>query len=111
MWSAGVANAGHFVLHGTETCYYPDGIKQREAHFKLGKKLDQEAYWNPAGQMLWSWNYSIDGSSVWTQYWPNGSKKSESSWRGLIAKGEARRWDPAGKLLEELKFSGGKIKN
>lgn len=51
-YSAGISDDGRFLLHGTETWYYPDGHKQREATYKLGKKVGKETYRRPDGNIV-----------------------------------------------------------
>lgn len=88
-WSAGIADDGRYLLHGTETWFYPNGQKQREATYRLGRKVGEETYWSSDGEILWRWEHKNDGSSVWKQWWPNGQKKAESTWRNFKCEGRA----------------------
>jgi hypothetical protein len=109
-YSGGIADDGRFLLAGTETWFYENGIKQYEATFQLGKKVGLESYWNQAGTKMWEWNYLPDGTAVWTQWWENGKKKAESRWRNGRCEGVARRWSFEGKLVSEVEFVDGNIK-
>lgn len=81
VWSTGVANNGRVLLEGRETWYYPNGAKQREADYHLGRKVGHETYWAANGTKQWEWAYHDDGTSQWTTYWTDGSKRSESTWK------------------------------
>jgi len=48
-WSAGRGDDGRYLLHGTETWYFPDGRKQYEAHHTLGRKTGEETLWRQDG--------------------------------------------------------------
>lgn len=109
VYSGGIADDGRFLLDGTEIWYYPNGRKQREAGYTLGRKVGVESYWSEEGKLLWSREYREDGTSLWRQWWPEGRLKSESAWMGFKAHGPAKLWDPAGKLIGEKKFADGKI--
>ena len=73
--AAGPLNNGQFLLDGREIWYYEDGAIQREANYKLGRKVGSEIYFSKDGMILSQWEHNDDGSNVWTQYWPNGIKK------------------------------------
>lgn len=81
VWSSGAANDGRVLLQGREVWFYPDGAKQREADYRLGRKVGRETYWAPNGVKRWEWNHQADGVSDWTTYWPDGTLRSTSSWR------------------------------
>jgi formylglycine-generating enzyme required for sulfatase activity/antitoxin component YwqK of YwqJK toxin-antitoxin module len=108
-FSGGVANDGRFLLDGPEKWYYEDGSREREASYKLGRKIGSEIYFSRDGKKLWQWEYS-DGSSVWTQYWANGNKKSQSTWKDFKCDGLATLCDRSGKVLIGTEFSNGYLK-
>lgn len=109
-WEAGIANDGRYLLHGKETWFYEDGKKQREANYKLGRKVGNEIYWSRDGKKLWEWQHKEDGSSIWIQFWSNGQKKSESIWQDFKCHGIATCWDMTGNVISQVEFSDGKIK-
>jgi formylglycine-generating enzyme required for sulfatase activity len=80
-WSSGRADDGRVLLHGTETWFYPDGTKQREATYALGVKTGAETVWSPTGAKESMWEHRADGTSVWRTWWPEGSLRSESTWK------------------------------
>lgn len=102
VWSAGVGDDGRYLLHGVETWFYPDGSKQYEATFALGRRTGAETLWRRDGTIAWQWRHDADGVSLWTQWWENGVKKAESSWRDFRAFGIGRTWDHSGNLAVEL---------
>jgi hypothetical protein len=105
-WSGGVADDGRFLLHGTETWFYEDGVRQREAHYRLGLRTGVETYWSRDGRQLWSWEVREDGTATWRQYGPGGRLRAESSWKNFKAQGPARCWSEAGDLVSESEFAG-----
>jgi formylglycine-generating enzyme required for sulfatase activity len=108
-YEGGIADDGRFLLHGTETWYYDNGQKQREAGYKLGRKVGSEIYRSREGVLLWSWEHGENGDSIWRQLWPGGQLKAESHWKNFMAEGGARLWDPAGRLLSEKMFHRGRL--
>jgi len=104
-WSAGRGNDGRYLLHGTETWYYPGGGKQYEAHYALGRKTGTETLWRVDGSRAWAWDHQADGSSRWTQWWEQGGTKAESTWSGFHAVGMARTWNRDGSLALEVDMS------
>jgi hypothetical protein len=102
-WSGGVAD----VKDGKETWFYPDGKKQYQATFRLGRKTGEETLWRTDGTVEWQWEHRQDGLSVWTQFRPGGRKKAESHWRGRFADGPAVLWGADGRELSRIEFSGG----
>jgi hypothetical protein len=104
----GVTSEGEFRLEGKETWFYEDGSMQWEVIYSGGRKTGTETYRDPSGRIVWSWEHSSDGSSVWTQYWPNGNRKSESTWRDFRAEGTARLWDTTGRQVGEANFRNGR---
>ncbi|NWG12214.1 MAG: SUMF1/EgtB/PvdO family nonheme iron enzyme, partial [Acidobacteria bacterium] len=107
--SGGIADDGRFLLHGVQTWHYENGRKQREADYRLGRKIGTENFWAPDGRLLWSCEYREDGTSTWRRYWPGGKLKAESSWKNFKADGMARLWDAAGTLLAERRFVSGRL--
>ncbi len=107
VWRGGLADDGRWLLHGRQTVWYPDGKKQWEATYKLGRKIGRETFWERTGVKLWEWHHAPTGLSVWRQFWPNGVKKAESAWRNFSCDGLARRWDPMGREIGVWKFSAG----
>jgi hypothetical protein len=100
-WQSGVGDDGRSLLHGQETWFYPDGHKQYEATWSLGRKTGLETYWRPDGRREWQWRRTGDGRAIWTQWWENGRRKAESSWRNDHAEGPARLYDRRGRLQSE----------
>jgi antitoxin component YwqK of YwqJK toxin-antitoxin module len=109
-WSAGVATDGRYLLHGTETWYYPNGHRQWTARYDRGRKVGPETLWREDGSRLWTWDHRKDGTHVWTGYWPNGQKHTESTWRDHRAEGVATAWDASGKVVGQVTFAEGKPK-
>lgn len=101
-WSAGTGDDGRYLLHGTETWYYPDGKKQYEAQYVLGQKTGMETLWRPDGSRQWEWAHDSDGESRWLQWWENGTKKAESTWKDFRAVGVARTWNRDGTPAIEM---------
>lgn len=106
-WSAGTADDGRYLLHGTETWYYADGAKQYEVTWVHGRKTGRETYWREDGGLLWTRDHGPDGTAVWTRYWPNGGKRTQSTWRDKRAVGEATSWDPDGRVVDRVTFVDG----
>lgn len=106
--SSGWVGKSGFVLHGKETWYYENGIKQYEANFINGIIEGVESYWNSEAKLKWTREHTPYGTSVWTNYWLNGQKKSESIWWGLTAHGPAISWDENGEVLNQFMFERGK---
>jgi hypothetical protein len=110
IWSGGMADDGRFLLQGTERWFYPNGQKQYEAVYELGRKTGTETLWSPDGTINWRWQHGQDDAKVWTQFWPNGRKKAESHWRGKLAEGLATCWDPNGQEVQRARFTGGQAR-
>ncbi len=108
-WSGGVGLNGEYLLDGKLTWYHENGQKQWEVMYSKGKKVGIETYWNPSGQVLWSWKHDSDGAGIWTQFWPDGKKRSESHWKNFMANGPARRWNHAGEMINECRFKDGRL--
>ncbi len=106
-WSGGTATDGRWLLDGPETWFYPDGEKQWEAVYEMGRKTGKETVWREDGSVLWTWDHRADGTSTWTRYWPNGEKRSVSTWRDMRAEGEATVWSPAGEVVNRVTFQNG----
>jgi hypothetical protein len=109
IWNSRTGINGDYVLHGTETWYYPNGTKKYEVTYEDGKKTGKERFWLPGGILKWSWNRRPDGTGTWTHYWPNGQKKVESAWRGFRAEGIATAWDKQGKVVSQVTFKDGAV--
>lgn len=109
VWHAGSGNDGRYLLDGKETWYYPNGGKQHEATYALGRKVGTESFYRVNGSKAWQWQHSADGTSTWTQWWAGGQKKAESVWKNLHADGPAKTWDRNGKPLSSVIFQRGKI--
>jgi hypothetical protein len=101
-WSSCVATDGRYLLDGQETWYYPDGKKQYEAMYAIGRKVGDETLWDRHGNRVWSWTRNADGTGLWTHYWPGGGKRIESHWQDCRVKGPITHWDRSGKVI----FSG-----
>jgi hypothetical protein len=107
-FSGGIGDDGRFLLHGTETWYYPDGTTQREANYEKGRKVGSEIYRSRDGKKIWTWEHNKDGSSLWTQYWPSGRKKAESTWKDFTCNGMSTVWDRDGEVISRNEFANGK---
>ena len=102
-----MADDGRYLRHGKETWYYPDGQRQYQVTYRLGRKTGEETLWRADGTVEWQWKHGKDGVSVWTQFWPNGRKKAESQWRGKFADGMATLWDADGLKSSRVEFRKG----
>ena len=107
-FSGGIGDDGRFLLHGTETWYYPDGTTQRQADYDKGRKVATETYRSRDGKKKWTWEHNQDGSSMWTQYWPNGRKKAESTWKDFSCNGTSTVWNRDGEVISRNEFADGK---
>lgn len=102
IWHAGTGGDGRYLLNGTETWCFPDGQRQYQVQYALGRKTGLETLWRCDGSVQWEWDHSQDGVSRWTQWWENGTKKAESNWKAFQAIGIARTWNRAGELVSEV---------
>ena len=84
VYSAGIDEDGRFVLHGTQTWYYPDGQKQWDTAFESSRRVGVETWWSPEGTKGWQWRYNKDGTKTWTVWRPDGRIKAQSRWRGDV---------------------------
>lgn len=100
-------SSGRFLLDGPERWYYEDGAMQREANYKLGRKVGTETYRGVDGKKLWDWQHNNDGSSVWRQYRPSGKKKAESTWKNFKCEGVSTLWDRNGEVISSTEFANG----
>jgi len=82
-WTAGIAEDGRYLLHGTETWYYPNGEKQWQVTYHAGDKVGTETYWNPDGSKRWQWKYEPDGVAVLTVWDHTGKLKARSQWKDM----------------------------
>lgn len=108
-WGSRTAANGDYVLDGPETWYFPDGRKQYEATFSLGRKIGAETLWRADGSRVWSWAHDPDGTDHWTHYWANGRRKDTSTWRAFRAEGLATHWDPDGRVTARYEFHNGAL--
>ena len=109
VWHAGLGNDGRYLLDGRETWHYPNGRKQYEATYALGRKVVTETFYHFNGSKKWQWRHSAEGASTWTQWWADGQKKAESAWRNFYADGPAKSWDHDGKPVSAVIFRRGKV--
>ncbi len=106
-WSGGVADDGRYLLDGEERWFYPNGAKQYEVTYRLGRKAGAEMLWQSDGTPVWQWEHRPDGTGVWTQFWENGARKSVSTWLNHQAHGAARCWNRAGQEISHALFEHG----
>ncbi len=121
-WSARTCPNGRYLLHGTETSYYPNGKKEYQLAYNNGRKTGTETFRRPDGVRLWSWQHdNISNTSTWRHYWSNGFIRIESRWNtyptardlpsrhfsGFVADGAAYHWDQAGRPAKAYSFSNG----
>jgi hypothetical protein len=111
IYHTGRGDDDRILLHGKETWYYPDGKKQYEVTYHLGRKVGLESYWNLKEVKIWEWEHQKNGRSQWTQWWANGTKKAESNWIGKVCNGPAKTWDYQGNLNTDVVFKNGGILN
>jgi antitoxin component YwqK of YwqJK toxin-antitoxin module len=110
-WAGGITPQGEYRLHGKQLWHYENGNKQWQVTYEAGKKVGDETYWDPRGNILWKWNHKDNGTEVWTQYYSNGNKKSRSVWRDCRANGRAKRWDSSGNRICSVSFVNGRLQN
>jgi formylglycine-generating enzyme required for sulfatase activity len=110
-WSGGIANDGQLALQGPQSWYYPDGTRQWEVAYTLGRKSGLERFYGPGGNLESEFRHGDDESFVWTQFWPNGARRSQSHWKKGEAHGPATRWDPQGHVTSMTIFEGGQATN
>ncbi|HUW18041.1 MAG TPA: SUMF1/EgtB/PvdO family nonheme iron enzyme [Sedimentisphaerales bacterium] len=121
-WSARTCPNGRYLLHGTETSYYPDGKKEHQVTYANGRKTGDETFWQPDGIKMWSWRHDdVNNISVWRHYWSNGFIRIESRWNsypaardlpsrhfsGFVADGPAYHWFSSGRPAKAYNFSNG----
>lgn len=106
-WSGGLADDGRYLLDGTETWRFPDGRKQYEVTYRLGRRAGTETLWRADGSIAWQWQHEDPDAGTWTQFWPGGNKRAESHWRGRFAHGLALTWAPDGTELSRAVFTDG----
>jgi hypothetical protein len=120
-WSARICPGGRYLLDGTETDYYQNGVKQHEVTYAGGRRTGSETFWLSDGTKLWSRSHDLEHNrGVWTQFWPNGQKKVESAWStkpmaretkrsffGLVADGPVHQWNEDGSTKYAGSFSNG----
>jgi len=80
-YTAGIGDQGNFLLHGTQTWFYPTGKKQWQANYDAGRKTGTEVYYNPDGSKKWQRQYSRNGNVQWTVFDREGNVKARSSWQ------------------------------
>ncbi|MHC4214311.1 MAG: SUMF1/EgtB/PvdO family nonheme iron enzyme [Planctomycetota bacterium] len=81
-WTAGTGTDGHYLLHGTQICYYQNGQKQWETNYNAGQRTGTETYWSKHGQKIWQKVYSNDRTYEWTTYTKDQKVKAKSKWLG-----------------------------
>ena len=121
-WSARTCPNGRYLLHGTETSYYPDGKKEHHVTYNNGRKTGTETFLAPDGVKLWSWQHDdVNNISLWSNYWSNGLKRIESRlnsyptardlptrhFSGFVADGTTYHWDRSGQAAKAYSFSDG----
>jgi len=120
-WSARITPGGRYFLHGKETTWYENGVKEYEAAFVNGSKSGEETFWGRDGQKIWTWTHHPENhTSTWTHYWRNGRKRLESVWdtrpkardldrhfSGLVANGLATHWTEQGRVTRVYTFTNG----
>ncbi|MHC4637362.1 MAG: SUMF1/EgtB/PvdO family nonheme iron enzyme [Planctomycetota bacterium] len=121
-WLARTCPNGRYLLHGTETSYYPDGKKEHQVTYNNGRKTGTETFWAPDGVKLWSWQHDdVNNISLWSNYWSNGLKRIESRWNsyptardlltrnfsGFVAEGTTYHWNRSGQPAKAYSFSEG----
>jgi formylglycine-generating enzyme required for sulfatase activity len=107
-FSGGIADDGRFLLHGSETWYYPDGSIKRKAKYDKGMKVETETYWSKDAQKIWQWQHNNDQTSKWTQYYPSGKNKAESTWKNFTCEGTSTVWGRDGQVISQNEFVDGK---
>jgi len=109
IWHAGIGNDGRYLLDGRETWFYPNGKKQYETTYALGRKVGTETFYGVDGRKVWQWRDGADGTRTWTQWWAGGRKKSESVWKNFHADGVAKIWDRKGMPDSSVRFREGNL--
>jgi hypothetical protein len=81
-WSAGLSDAGNYLLDGKQTFYYETGRKQWEATFRAGRKVGTETLWKPDGVKQWERIYEPGNRWTWSVYDGAGHLQAQSRWQG-----------------------------
>jgi hypothetical protein len=81
VYSGGIADDGHFLLHGEEVWYFQNGDRHYQAFYRLGQKIGDEILRAADGTTLWIRQHRQDGTSTITRYWSDGGKRSQSTWK------------------------------
>lgn len=107
-YSGWTSDNGEFLLNGTESWYYENGQQQYEAVYYNGRKTEMEKYWDNAGHLSWTKEYTWYNTIIYTTYWNNGNKKSQSTWSGIFAHGPTTTWDKNGNITANKMFYYGR---
>ena len=83
-WTAGIGTDGHYLLHGTQICYYKNGQTQWETNYNAGQRTGTETYWSKQGQKQWQKVYADDRTYEWTTYTNDQKVRAKSKWNGKI---------------------------
>lgn len=81
-WSGGIADDGHFHLHGTETRFNASGRKQYEATYRLGQKVGRETQWRSDGSIAWQWDWRSPADGRRLQIMPMGDSITQGTGAG-----------------------------
>jgi hypothetical protein len=108
-WSAKITEDGHYILHGNETWYFPNGKRQWEANYEDGRKIGWESFWSHEGWKKWGWYHRPNGASTWSQYWPNGVRKLKSTWKDSKCEGVSTMWDQTDIVVSQKIYEAGEV--
>ncbi len=105
-WTATLATYetnGTDERHGRFTVWHPNGAKQREGEYVLGKPIGEMTWWYNNGQKQLSGNYE-QGSAVgtWTWWHANGQKSITGTFTAGNPVGEWKWWKEDGKLAQRV---------
>ncbi len=95
------------IRHGLAVTFYPNGQRESEGHYDMGKRSGTFAWWYSNGQQKTVGEYQNDvEASEWTWWHENGMKQAT----GLFAAGkridEWSHWSPDGKLVKRTVADG-----
>lgn len=106
-----ITKEGRFLLHGTETWFYPSGNVQRRTRYHLGHKTGVDEFYENDGTKIWLREYHDNDRSTLYQYYPSGKLRSEVSWKGFAADGQAVLTDENGGIISTSVFKNGRLSN